>query len=79
MVFTDKELKSLKRYFPDAKDFSDKVRRVMQSRAGVGWTSGAHTGLPALPTSVGPGGKRFTGLLETTDIARRINSLCCGR
>lgn len=79
MVFTDKELESLERYFPDAKDFSDKVRRVMQSRAGVGWTSGAHTGLPALTTSVGPGGKRFTGLLENTDIARIIKSLCCGR
>lgn len=74
MVVSDKDMESLERHFEDG-GFSDKVRRIMQGKAGVGWTSGSHTGLPALTTSAGPGSDRFTGLLDNTDIAKIIKEL----
>lgn len=75
MVLSDDEIKSLRRHFKDGK-LADKARRIMQGRAGVGWTSGSHTGLPALTTSVGPGAERFTGLLDNTDISKIVKSFC---
>lgn len=74
MLVSEKDLESLERHYDDG-GFSDKVRRIMQGKAGVGWTSGSHTGLPALTTSVGPGSERFTGLLDNTDISRIIKDL----
>lgn len=76
MVLTEKELKSLERHFEKDDGIDDKVRRMMQERAGIGWTSGSHTGLPALATSVGPGSERFTGLMDNIDIAHIIKGFC---
>ena len=74
MVMSEKDLDSLERHYEDG-GFSDKVRRIMQGKAGVGWTSGSHTGLPALTTATGPCAERFTGLLDNTDIAKIIKDL----
>ena len=74
MTLTDDEIASLRRHYENG-GLSDKARRIMQSRAGVGWTSGSHTGLPALTTSTGPGSELFTGLLDNTDISRIIKEL----
>ena len=73
MTLTDSEIEGLKQ---DCKNgaLDDRARRLMQDRAGVGWTSGAHTGLPALTTSSGPCADRFTGLLDNTDISKTIKS-----
>lgn len=73
MVLTHDEIESLRRHFRDG-GLADKARRIMQGRAGVGWTSGSHTGLPALTTSIGPGAERFTGMLDNTDISKTIKS-----
>lgn len=74
MLISEKDLDSLEDHYDDG-GFADKVRRIMQGKAGVGWTSGSHTGLPALTTSVGPGSDRFTGLLDNTDISKIIKDL----
>lgn len=76
MVVTEKEHKSLARHFELEDGFADKVRRMIQERSGIGWTSGSHTGLPALATSIGPGAERFTGLMDNIDIARIIKEFC---
>ena len=47
----------------------------MQSKSGVGWTSGSHTGVPVLTTAIGPGSESFTGLIDNTDIAKTLKSL----
>lgn len=73
MTLKEDEIASLKRHYEEG-GLADKARRLMQGRAGVGWTSGSHTGLPALTTSVGPGSERFAGLLDNTDISRIIKT-----
>lgn len=73
MTLTDAEIEDMKyQYLHGSLD--DKARRVMQDRAGVGWTSGSHTGLPALTTSTGPGAERLMGLLDNTDISKTVKS-----
>ena len=51
------------------------ARIVMSRKAGVGWTSGGHTGMPVLTTSYGVDAKIFTGYYENTDIAKKLKSL----
>ena len=73
MALSESEIESLKRHFEKG-DLDDRARRLMSEKAGVGWTSGSHTGLPALTTSTGPGAEKFTGLLDNTDISRLIKA-----
>lgn len=47
----------------------------MNAKAGVGWTSGAHTALPVLTTSYGKKADVFTGFIDNTDIANRLKTL----
>ena len=68
------EVGELRRAFDGGK-LPDAARRLLSAKAGVGWTSGAHTGLPVLTTSVGEGAAEFTGLLENTDISRKLKAL----
>jgi len=74
MKLSVEDVESLKQHYKDG-GLSDVTRRMMQNRAGVGWTSGSHTGLPALTTSIGPGSELFTGFLDNTDISKIIKSL----
>ena len=48
---------------------------IMSAKAGVGWSSTAHTALPVMCTSEGVGADSFTGLLDNTDIAKRLKAL----
>ena len=73
MTLSADEVASLERHFAKG-DIADKAKRLMSERAGVGWTSGSHTGLPALTTSIGPGSERFTGMMDNTDISKTIKS-----
>lgn len=74
MALSENDIASLRRHF-DLDGFPDKARRIMQAKAGVGWTSGAHTGVPVLTTATGPGAESFTGLIDNTDIAKTLKSL----
>ena len=49
-------------------------RNLMSHKCGIGWSSGAHTAMPVLTTSKGPGAEKFTGYIENTDISRTIKS-----
>lgn len=73
MTLSADEVASLERHFAKG-DIADKAKRLMSEKAGVGWTSGSHTGLPALTTSIGPGSERFTGMMDNTDISKTIKS-----
>ena len=81
MVLTAKELESLQDCFkPEKKEklparLSDAARLIISGKAGVGWTSGAHTALPVLTTSQGVGADLFNGFIENTDISAKIKSL----
>jgi len=49
-------------------------RRVLTEKAGIGWSSGAHTAMPVLTTAAGPGADRFRGFVENTEISKIIKS-----
>ena len=74
MKISDSELKTLREAFEQDK-LPDAARRVMNAKAGVGWTSGAHTALPVLTTSYGKKADVFTGFIDNTDIANRLKTL----
>jgi len=51
------------------------AKRIISAKAGVGWTSGAHTALPVLTTSQGPKSELFHGFINNTDIAAKMKSI----
>ena len=51
------------------------VKNVINQKAGIGWTTSAHTALPVLTTSYGVQGKRFTGFIENTDISVKLKEI----
>ena len=54
--------------------FGGACKLVMSHKAGIGWSSGAHTAMPVLTTAKGCGAELFGGFIENTDIARKIKS-----
>ena len=80
MVLSSQEIDVLKAAFakpPAGKSepLADAARIIMSNKAGVGWTSGAHTALPVLTTSRGVKAERFTGFIDNTDIARKLKEI----
>jgi alkaline phosphatase len=51
------------------------LKLIMSQKAGIGWTTGAHTALPVLTTATGVQAKRFSGFIDNTDIANILKSL----
>ena len=74
MVINARELKTLQEGFQKGR-LDQAARIVMSGKAGIGWTSGTHTALPVLTTSIGNGAALFTGFLDNTDIAKKLKSL----
>jgi len=40
--------------------------------AGIGWTTGSHTGTPVGTYSIGVGSEQFNGIIDNTDIVKKI-------
>ncbi|MCI5778234.1 MAG: alkaline phosphatase [Lentisphaeria bacterium] len=74
MVINAKELKALEDGFKSGK-LDQAARKVMSGKAGIGWTSGSHTALPVLTTSVGKKAEIFTGFIDNTDIAKKLRTV----
>ncbi|MBQ6352803.1 MAG: alkaline phosphatase [Lentisphaeria bacterium] len=84
MVITPAEERELKNAFVTDKHGKTRVkaaqlgtaaRIIMSHKAGIGWTSGAHTALPVLTTSWGKGAENFTGFIDNTDISNKLKAL----
>ncbi|ASK61147.1 alkaline phosphatase [Virgibacillus phasianinus] len=72
--FTDKELSSIKEA-ADTNDFDklySAISNVFNNRAGVGFTTGGHTGVDVPVYAYGPKSEVFSGLIENTDIAGNV-------
>lgn len=54
---------------------SEYLRRIMNTKGGVGWTSGGHTALPVLTTATGVNADVFTGFIDNTDIAKKLKPM----
>lgn len=73
IVLTADDVKELEKAF--ARGRLDKVAaRITAEKAGISWTSGAHTALPVLTTAQGVGGETFVGFFENTGIAARLKA-----
>ncbi len=57
------------------KAFAVAVVQVLDAKAGLAWGSGNHTALPVLTTAFGPGAEQFAGVLDNTDVAKRLKEL----
>lgn len=51
------------------------VIRILNNKAAVAWTSGAHTALPVNTTAIGVNRELFSNMIDNTDIAKRIKAV----
>ncbi len=52
--------------------FSVTVTHILNNRAGIGWTSYAHTAVPVPVYAGGAGAEKFDGYYDNTDIAKKL-------
>ncbi|WP_247648509.1 alkaline phosphatase [Pseudodesulfovibrio sp. zrk46] len=48
------------------------ITHVLNQKAGLGWTSYKHTGVPVSTSAIGVGSEMFNGSYDNTDIAKKI-------
>jgi len=53
----------------------DFPRSIESGRAGIGWTSYAHTAQPVITYAAGPGEEEFAGFYDNTDVAKKMFKL----
>ncbi|MBN2515367.1 MAG: alkaline phosphatase [Deltaproteobacteria bacterium] len=49
-----------------------KLTHILNRKAGLGWTSYSHTGVPVTTSAIGKGAALFNGYYDNTDIAKKI-------
>ncbi len=49
--------------------------RCFNNKAGIAWTSNAHTALPVLTTAQGVNAEAFSGMIQNTDIAAKMKKI----
>ncbi|MBN1830236.1 MAG: alkaline phosphatase [Deltaproteobacteria bacterium] len=52
-----------------------KITQILNQKAGLGWTSYSHTGVPVVTSAKGVGDCLFGGYYDNTDIAKKIMSV----
>jgi alkaline phosphatase len=65
---TPAEVEAIKK----AEDASKALAQLVSDRAGVTWSTGGHTGTPVPVFAYGPGSDQFSGVMDNTDVPRRI-------
>ncbi|WP_212637894.1 alkaline phosphatase [Desulfocicer vacuolatum] len=48
------------------------LTRMLNHRAGIGWTTFSHTGIPVLTSAIGPGHGAFSGMYDNSDIGKKL-------
>ena len=48
------------------------LTRLLDAKAGLGWTTYAHTGMPVMTSAQGPGSKAFEGYYDNTALSRAV-------
>lgn len=54
---------------------SVKLTQILNQKAGIGWTSYAHTGIPVALFASGVGAEIFSGYYDNTDVAWKTMSI----
>ena len=52
------------------------LTHILNNKAGIGWTSYAHTGVPVPVYAMGEGAELFSGAYDNTDIFNKLVALC---
>ncbi|VVS92548.1 alkaline phosphatase [Desulfoluna spongiiphila] len=52
--------------------FTMQLTHLLNRKAGLGWTTYSHTGVPVLTSASGAGASLFSGCYDNTDIAKKI-------
>ena len=52
--------------------FTIKLTHILNHKAGIGWTTYSHTGLPTPVSVVGVGQELFNGYYDNTDIFKKV-------
>ena len=55
------------------------LTHIINNKAGIGWTSYAHTGLPVPVYAYGEGAEAFIGSYDNTEVALRLMDLTDAR
>lgn len=55
--------------------FTNTVFGMINARAGIGWTTGHHTGMPVPVYAIGVGADRFSQMNDNTDLPKKILSI----
>ncbi len=51
------------------------ITHLLNNKAGLGWTSYKHTGVPVSTSAIGVGAQIFNGYYDNTDVAKKIMSV----
>jgi alkaline phosphatase len=74
MILTKAEQEELAKKYSDKKydELSNAAVRLVNHKSGLAWTSNAHTALPVNTTAWGQGAEAFFGMIDNTDIAKKL-------
>ena len=48
------------------------ITHLLNNKAGLGWTSYKHTGVPVATSAMGVGAESFNGYYDNTDVAKKV-------
>lgn len=60
---------------PDSSALANSALRIFNNKAGIAWTSNAHTALPVATSSYGVNSSVFSGMFDNTDIAKNLKAV----
>ena len=55
------------------------LTHILDNKAGIGWTSYSHTGVPVMTSAVGPGSEVFAGYYDNTDLSKKLMTALAGK
>ena len=76
-VLTAREYKELQRSFhtPNSALFGFTLVKILSKKAGISWTSDAHTAVPVPVFSIGKGYEKFVGYYDNTDLFNKLSEV----
>ncbi|MDR0364999.1 MAG: alkaline phosphatase [Bacteroidales bacterium] len=58
-----------------ASELVKRAKNILAQKSGLGWTTGAHTGIPVPVSAIGVGSELFDGYYDNTDIPKKMAEL----
>lgn len=77
-ISAKQELKLLEAYETKPGSAAKLAVKILNEKAGVGWTTGSHTAAFVPVFAIGVGAESFAGCQDNTDIARKLGQLISG-